>query len=63
MSDFVDYCLIFYGPGGCYDLGATRQEINAALRIHRETSTIPFEGDSVDREAVRDILLSQRETV
>jgi hypothetical protein len=61
MTTFIDYCMSFYGSGGLYDIGATPEELAAALEIRRRDQSIPFDGDSVDREMVRDILLLQRE--
>lgn len=60
-DQFIDYCLLFYGPGEIYDLGATREEIRAALRLREKMHPdIPFGADSVDRELVRDILIAER---
>ena len=62
MNDsFIKYCLAFYGPGGLYDLGATYGEIEAALAERLQRDPFPFEGDTVDRELVRDILIETRE--
>jgi hypothetical protein len=61
MDSFIKYCLQFYGPGGLYDLGATPDEIKAALAIRLERDPFPFEGDTVDRELVRDIITETRE--
>jgi hypothetical protein len=61
---FVDYVLEFYGPGGLYDLSATRQEILEAIAIKltsRPDASLEWCGDSVDRESIRDIMLSRRE--
>ena len=62
MTKFINYCMDFYGAGGLYDIGATPKELAAALEIRRRDQSIPFEGDSVDREMVRDILLAERVT-
>lgn len=61
VNEFVDYVLSFYSKGEIYDIGATRTEVLHAtfLRLTRE-SNIPFEGDSLDREKVRDIILELR---
>ena len=62
MNDsFIKYCLAFYGPGGLYDLGATYGEIEAALAERLEDDKFPFEGDTADRELVRDIMIKARE--
>lgn len=60
-DQFIDYCLTFYGPGGIYDLGATRDELRGALRLREKLHPeIPFGADSVDRELVRDVMTAQR---
>lgn len=56
-TDFVDYVFDFYGTGGIYDMGATRDQILDATKIHAATGN--YEGDSVDREAVRDIMIDK----
>lgn len=61
MEDFIDYCFEFYGKGGFYDLKATHTELERAYRIRRLFDRfLPFDGDSFDREWVRDILLEGR---
>ena len=60
-DSFIKYCLKFYGPGGLYDLGATYGEIEAALAERLKRDPFPFDGDTVDRELVRDILIETRE--
>lgn len=60
MNDFTDYVLSFYGHGKLYDMGVSRDDVLLAtgMRLgHCLTIGIPFEGDSIDREAVRDILI------
>jgi hypothetical protein len=56
-TDFIDYVLDFYGKGGIYDFGATKQMVVAATieRLERYPHT-PFDADSVDRELIRDIM-------
>jgi hypothetical protein len=65
VNEFVDYVLSFYGPNELYDLGATREEVLQALAVRLligETGgQVPFEGDTVDRELVRDIMIKNRE--
>jgi len=58
-TDFIDYVFDFYGKGGIYDFGATKQMIITATneRIGKYPDT-PFDADSVDRELIRDIMLS-----
>ena len=61
LDQFYRYCADFYGAGGIYDLGFTRESIVRATQIYR--SRLPagreFYGDTVDREAVRDIVLDE----
>ena len=69
-KEFFNYCWSFYGKGGCYanDMfngGCTEQELNNAilLRCYFPTKSIKrfhYEGDSIDREIVRDIMLLAR---
>jgi hypothetical protein len=60
MDDFIDYVMSFYGPGEIYDMGATRREVEIAIGIRLGKPEIPFDGDSVDREMIRDIILEMR---
>ena len=55
LSEFVDYVWEFYGEGGLYPIGVTREQIVAATRKHVE-SGFEFGADSVDREKIREIL-------
>ena len=58
---FISYLLGFYGPGGVYDFGVTRDDILLALGIRLARNTmLPFDGDSIDREMVRDIILEAK---
>ena len=62
---FTQYLLDFYGPNGIYDFGFTASEINLATQLYkcRSPEIFPgdeFQGDSVDRERVRDIILRFR---
>jgi len=63
MKEFVDYVLSFYGKGGIYAMDATRDEVLLAtgIRLERDKN-LPFDGDSVDREKVRDIIIERRAT-
>ena len=56
MTTFVQYVMQFYGPGGIYDMGATSEMIRTATLLYLEMGA-DFEGDSVDRENVRDIMI------
>lgn len=58
---FVTYLMDFYGKGGLYDYGFTPDEILAGtLHLVSIIGVDEFEGDSVDRERVRDIVLETR---
>tara|TARA_R100000700_G_C3149435_1_gene128577 strand:- start:77 stop:379 length:303 start_codon:yes stop_codon:yes gene_type:complete len=71
-ENFVSYCLSFYGKNEIYDIGATREEIEKALEVRctdqsgilrefdKPLSEIEFDGDSFDREMIRDIVLTLR---
>ena len=56
MTSFYKYCKEFYGAGGIYDLGVSNEDIMQAIEIRKKEKSIPFDGDSIDREMVRDIL-------
>jgi hypothetical protein len=61
--NFTEYLLEFYGDKGIYPLGFTPEQINLATQLYktRLSENFPgeeFEGDSVDRERVRDIILN-----
>lgn len=60
---FVNYVYGFYGRNGPYPIkGLTKAEIGLAtdFRILNEPY-LDFEGDSIDRERVRDIIIANRE--
>ena len=57
MTDFYDYCLSFYGSDGIYDMNATLDMVIEATAKYLKEGSIPFDGDSVDRENVRDIMM------
>ena len=65
MESFYNYCKDFYGVGGIYDMGATKDEIVNATTLRllglTERTKVPFDGDTVDRELVWDIMLELRE--
>jgi hypothetical protein len=59
LTPFVDYCHSFYGTGGIYDMGATRTQLfEAAGTYLMSPDGEEFEGDSFDREQIREILTS-----
>lgn len=70
LLTFIDYVHSFYGKGGLYDLGATKEEITLATAVYLKdlaqepydpdaVSRLTFAGDSVDRENVREVLLNE----
>lgn len=61
VDDFVDYVMSFYGKGGLYDFGATPTEVRRALNVRLAIrQDVEFDGDTLDREMVRDIMLANR---
>ena len=63
FNDFIEYCKSFYGHGGLYDQGRSREQIAYATCIyldavaHYDSDTYTRgDGDSLDRERVRDIM-------
>ncbi len=62
MTEFYDYVLSFYGKDGIYPMGATlpliQQATNDIIQI-LQIKNEEFCGDSVDRELVRDLLISK----
>jgi hypothetical protein len=56
---FVGYVHDFYGPKGIYDMGATVPQIEAATALMMGRHNTNVADDSVDRERVRDILISE----
>lgn len=62
IKEFVEYVYGFYGPKGMYSnffkTNVTKKEIKAATLLRIKSGQ--FEGDTFDREAVRDIILAAR---
>ena len=62
LNDFIDYVMGFYGPDGVYPMGANPDVIckatNDCMKI-AEIKGEEFCGDSIDRELVRDLLISK----
>ena len=63
FNDFIEYVLSFYGKGGLYDQGRSREQIAYATCIyldaiaHYDSEVFTWgDGDSLDRERVRDIM-------
>jgi len=61
INEFVEYVLSFYAKGEIYDMNVTKDEVLVAtgIRIGRYKN-VAFDGDSIDREKVRDIILELR---
>ena len=59
---FLSYCWEFYGPEGIYghffDHNLTLDELKQALKVRKIFPN--FEGDSIDRELIRDVILVLR---
>lgn len=54
-AEFIKYFREFYDAGGLYPVGFkfSNRQIQLCIEIRGEN----FEGDSIDREAIRDMLL------
>ena len=63
MNEFVSYVYDFYGKNGIYDMGATVSEIQTAtidyIAESKHYGDGKFYGDTIDRERVRDIMISK----
>ncbi len=62
MTEFYDYVLSFYGPGGIYPMGATLTVVQKATNDLISILQIKgqeFCGDSIDRELVRDLMMDK----
>jgi len=61
IQDFIDYVMSFYAHGKIYDMSFHRAEVVKATKIRQLfTNQLPFDGDTVDRELVRDIVMAMR---
>ncbi len=60
LSQFIDYCMGFYGPGGIYPLGMSSEEVSKAVRLLDLIGQQELELDSIDREKVRDVVMVMR---
>ena len=66
FREFLDYCMDFYNPyNGLYPIdGLTREELALStlnyLDLVASTDITWGDGDSLDRERVRDILIETR---
>ncbi len=62
LGPFYSYVFQFYGRDGIYPMGATMNMIRKATDTHikiLDLKNVEFAGDSIDREMVRDLLISQ----
>jgi hypothetical protein len=58
--EFVNYVMSFYGPGGIYPMGVTYDMIvDATIQYLTTEGTKWGDGDSFDREMVRDIMIER----
>lgn len=55
VREFLTYFQSFYGPKGLYpfDFEYTNRQVELCIQLRGDN----FEGDSIDREAIRDILM------
>jgi hypothetical protein len=54
QKEFIKYFESFYGPNGLYPIeGLTQEQVLLGIALRGKL----FEGDSIDREAIRDIIL------
>ena len=63
FEEFIDYVLSFYGDAGLYPQGRTKEQVAYATTLyldaiaHYDSDTYTWgDGDSLDRERVRDIM-------
>ena len=66
IEDFKKYVWSFYGEDqGLYrdffDNNLTMEEIEKAIEIRLSNMKLAFDGDSIDREIVRDIIYKMRD--
>jgi len=64
VLDFIDYCLMFYGHGddAPYPYGFHFSEIcEGMIARMKYRPSLDWDGDSIDRELVRDMILEARE--
>jgi hypothetical protein len=62
MTEFYDYVLSFYGSDGIYPMGATVSMIKETTKTHIQILKLKGEkfcGDSIDRECIRDLMISK----
>jgi hypothetical protein len=62
IADFIEYCLDFYGHGGIYDYGFQPWEVvEGTIKRFGYRPSMDFDGDTVDREYVREMVFEIRE--
>ena len=66
IKNFKEYFLSFYGPNeGIYkdffDDNLKIEEVEKAIKIRLSNMKLEFDGDSIDREIVRDIIYKMRD--
>jgi hypothetical protein len=55
---FITNFYEFYGPHGAHPMNIDRNDISIALNIVQNDVEIPYVGDAVDRERVKDVLIN-----
>lgn len=61
INEFTDYVMDFYSEGGLYPIPASREDILLAVAVRIiGRPDFEFQGDTVDRETVRDIMFTAR---
>jgi len=61
FNEFYNYVHSFYGRGCIYDMDVSIYEIKDATDyLIANRTDLAFEGDSIDREHVRDIIINKR---
>ena len=56
LKDFIQYCNNYYGVDGLYDMNATLEQIKDCCYLYMNIVRDEFEGDTMDRERVRELL-------
>ena len=59
FHDFINYVFSFYGDGGLYDQKRTKEQIAYAILVYLDACDDQMtwgDGDSLDRERVRDYM-------
>lgn len=66
VENFISYVMSFYGSNGLYSFNFKESEVIAATAMYKASLSScdkEFVGDSIDRENVRDLVLSYREKI